>query len=611
MRYMQSSLRKMKILPILALVSLSMAGTLMAEGGPFVPPAEGPVPFRRDKVPLDPDTMSALSGQLVTLVGGVDLEGAEGRRASAQLLALALALDPANKDARETLEVLEEGDLPTFGDERNVERAKARVWTTLSWLEDPESGKDGHSLGACLGDVMIMVDPDHPRAKVLAAKGERGSWSGWVAGLRDFDDKAIVKNVDPEEDEMDVRDEDSDEVDEPGSGSSIRLEAATVQTPLWNYDKVTDKTSLRVVPVTMAATMREVDPDDEDDQPRPFGIRLENTEEAEFLSGMNEAILGALEKIHGPLPKNGRVRLTVGKDSDYLVRRNRQAISAAAAVLADAALSGIAPNATVIGIVDEKGGFKLPPRFWEKLRALSNGPGGRLVLPAQAAEYLPSLLALEQSDFFFKYEVLLASNLKELIQRSSGSATGEVADVSVKFAEIRSRLGAQTVPLYVSNSFVRQRLAAIAQEAPHHFSARMLAIQGAGERPTILPRNILAAELRTAIEAMAWIAHHQGDRIDSDDLDRTYGVTRADVDALERYVDLRDRDFHEKVRALTISVRTLARDSRSMARVREDEVPRNLGPAIRALGRDYSEMVRVLSEAAGDEEELPRRLPRD
>ncbi|MGB6221703.1 hypothetical protein, partial [Haloferula sp.] len=73
----------------------------------FVPPNDGPVPFRRDKLPVDADTMTSLSKQLVLLTGTMDTSKAEETRRAAQILGLALALDPDNRQGLPLLRQLE------------------------------------------------------------------------------------------------------------------------------------------------------------------------------------------------------------------------------------------------------------------------------------------------------------------------------------------------------------------------------------------------------------------------------------------------------------------------------------------------------------------------
>ena len=52
--------------------------------GPFVAPSEGPIPFRRDRVPLDIDTMNGLSRHILLISRTLKLESNIERRTAAQ-----------------------------------------------------------------------------------------------------------------------------------------------------------------------------------------------------------------------------------------------------------------------------------------------------------------------------------------------------------------------------------------------------------------------------------------------------------------------------------------------------------------------------------------------
>ena len=114
-------------------MGLWMAAALLGTGmclcaGEFAPPAEGPVAFRRDKIPLDADTIIGMSKQLGNLALGLNLESAENRRGVAQILALAIALDPGNAKARNLLTSIQGGrKLPT-ADTGKLTRSIASLW---------------------------------------------------------------------------------------------------------------------------------------------------------------------------------------------------------------------------------------------------------------------------------------------------------------------------------------------------------------------------------------------------------------------------------------------------------------------------------------------------
>src|SRR6478672_7927023 len=141
--------------------ALRVAGILVGMGTwvsavEFVAPAAGPIAFRRDRVPLDADTMGTLSRQLETLATALDNSTAAGSRGAAQMLALATALDPSNTSARELIDSFQNNTPPAKADPGQIEKAQARIWQYLGWLETEEAGEQGKALAACLSDVIVI-----------------------------------------------------------------------------------------------------------------------------------------------------------------------------------------------------------------------------------------------------------------------------------------------------------------------------------------------------------------------------------------------------------------------------------------------------------------------
>jgi hypothetical protein len=589
----------MQRLLIRGLLCFVLAMPFASASGPFPRPGEGPVPFRRDRLPLDVDTMTGLSRHMLLIAKTLGLESAAARHASSQSLALAIALDPANREARELLIGFSQDRPSPVPDATEIESAKARIWQIVSWLENSEAGVDGQALGLCLSDAMASADPSHPKSEAHRGKGDSGEWTGWVPVLASYEEKAITRVPDqttPEEPALPT------ETQEAG----IVRSAAAVSTPLWTYDKDSEKLILKPMVISMKAWIES----EEKDQ-RPFGLRLENTEGGEFLHQTGNGVIAALKTIDDDFSMGGVVSLTIGKGEDYLVSKNRQTLSAATAVLVDSAVSDREPKATVMGIVQPDGSLKMPTRAWDKLRSLSSGPGGRLVLPREAEALLPSVLAIEDPAFFMKYEVVLADNLKELVEYSAKDGSGELAEASVRFAEIRDKMGSNAVTQYVANRYVRQRLGEIAQACPDHLSARMLFIQGGGERPSRLPKQILASEIRRALEPMTELPSDWNDNLDANLIDATHEKCRALLDPLERYVDIRDRDFYSHAKDLLTTVRTLGRVKRT-ARDSFENGNTNRKATEEAFGivkASYAKLRAELAEATNDDE--PKELQKD
>ncbi|MEO0017754.1 MAG: hypothetical protein RLZZ522_1037 [Verrucomicrobiota bacterium] len=535
-------------------VAASLGGVALA-AGPFVPAAEGVVALRRDRVPLDVDGMLTLSQQLAVLAAGQGGARPEDRRAVAQGVALALVLQPGNSAVRKFAEQFGQGQQAPQGDARQLAEARAGGWETLKWLASPTAEGDGHALAACLGDVMAVADPKHPQAVEHLKNGEQGAWQGWVAPLAAFKLADAVPRPPPDL--------------QPAPAAVIQLANAKVTTVLWTLAaKAAGGSALRPLPLTMTATSSEPVADAGlDAPPPPFSCRLKlddpwgGTGNFQVLS---QAVRSAIEAEHGAMPAGISLTFAPSGGQSYGFEVDRDAITGALAVLMDAAVSGVEPRATVIGEIRKDGSFHLPLRAWERLRALAHGGGGgRLVLPTEADPLLPSILALEEPEFFLKYEVLLASNLKELIERSAKTPTGGLADASARFAAICEKRGTQSVPTTVANRLVRQRLEEIVRDADYHGSARMLAIQGSGKRPTTLPRPLLATELLMALRPMAWIVTTGVDELGMDALTQAMDACKKGVARLDRYTEMRDRNLLDQANDLITGIRTLMRALRN------------------------------------------------
>ena len=524
----------------------------------FVAPAEGPVAFRRDKVPLDAETMANLSRELETLATGLDGSAAENRRAAAQMLALSTALDPSNTSARELITRLQEGGAHAKSVPDQITKAQAKVWQLIGWLCTREAGNQGQALAACLADVIVISDPKHPQSATLRAVGELGAWKGWIPDLSAYEPKALKQaSAAPPEAKVPV-------VKVP----AIKLTKASVRTVLWRNIR-SDKPGKWVLAAAPLNMLAEEGPHQKDTAPNDFLLIIDTPPDGASREQLTTTIHNLLQKQHETLPSGWCVIISSKELQQSSLSGKRQSFSAAAAVLASAAITGHEPDATIIGTVNENGAFKLPTNFWNQLNALGKGNGERLVLPAAAAEYLPALLAFENAQFFLDREVVLAANFQELLDLSAKLPNESIAKSSAKFQEIRSKAGTQPVNQYVDNTFIRRRLADLSLEAPYHYSAKLLGMQGAGNRPTLIPRVVLIPELRNAISPMAWILT-DGDLPNPSfrphtfaQLTQTYESCRTQVDRLARYVQKDDRELFDRVKSMIATIPAIERAARA------------------------------------------------
>ena len=563
--------------------------------GEFAAPAEGPVAFRRDRVPLDAGAMGRLSQSLSTLAEGLSAETAPERRGAAQMLALALALDPANAKARSLIDDFTKGrQVPSGGVEAGkIESCRAWIWESIGWLDTAEAGGQGQALAACLKDVIVFSDPKDSRVAALRDAGERGAWVGWIPPLAAYETKEIpaTNEILP--------------VEPVSTGPP--LAAATVTTPIWKIapDSDNEKWVLAKTDLRMSAVKK----DDNGGEKNLFSLAVGSPADANAPSSLSTQIIKLLKNQHGKLPTGLQVTLSAEGLDAALHPKMRQPISAASAVLASAAVTGReVGNVTIIGNIDATGKFSLPLDFWAQLQSLGPGSDGRLVLPMAAGEYLPSMLALERQQFFMDYEVLLAGDFKELLELTVKNSGATLAKVSDQFHELCKKGANQPLGQYVANPFVRRRLAEILQEAPYHYSAKMLGIQSAGIRPTIVSRLVLAAELRRAIKPMGWIVKTSVYDLEPDEIAKfgtIYETCRVQVDGLLRNAEKGDREWVSKTQNLVTGIRVLDRAAKS--RGNPGEVLSAMNTAQKNLMHSHKELDDELDREANNPKVIPVR----
>lgn len=542
----------------------------------FVPPTEKLPPFRRDRLPLHEDAMQGLSFSLVNALSGAPYDSPEHRRTAAKTLALAIALHPKNEKAQDQLSELVEGNKPDHVDQERLDRSKRHVWNVLKWLSSPEAGKDGNTLASLLGETMAALYPSDSQSGAFAGKSENPAWSGWVAETAVFKKAPeIAQNTEPEEkeepsdeekeEEKEVVSNEEPEKPKPTFKDGIILEKAQASTVINLFDKEKLVWAPKIVSIEMSATK---DPrDDEGEKRWGFHVNLQaNSDDYwQIQEEVAQPIKNLLEKEIGNLPERAEIRLrpNLGEDVSYSHRRNGSQITAAGFVLAHAALSGNQPDGTFIGEINREGKLGMPKFFWRSLYALTDGPGGRLIVPAAAEPYFINILALEKPEFFFKYEVLVASSVEEYLMLSSRDTSGAHEETYNKFKIIKDKLAGNAIGSYLTNRFVRERLQEIVNQAPYHLSAKILNVYGTTARPRYLTKEALAAEIWrridvvndiTKIEDVYGISSNQLTK-----LNEHYERMRDDLAALDRYTDSRNIELLREAKDLVSALRAFGK----------------------------------------------------
>lgn len=533
----------------------------------FVPPTGKISPFRRDQLPISDRAIGNLSHQLTTITSGSPYETAEHRQAVAKALALALALDPKNESAKNILDRLIEGEKPSFADKEKMEYDKRQAWNSLEWLSSPEAGQDGNVLAAMLGETLANIFPTDSLASSYLAKPEHLGWNGWVAELAIFKKEPTKKEdpkVDDKKEEIAVTPPKVLPKYDPTKG--VVMDMANLSTVLRIYDKNKSLWLHKVVPLQMRGTNHPTNEDGEEQHGFRVQISASSNDYWQMQGELSSPLKNRLTKHLVKLPERAEINVSIdSENSAYPFSRNRGAISGPAFVLANAALTGIAPDGIVIGEIDRSSGnLKLPAYFWRALMVLAEGSGGRLIIPASAEPMLINLLALEKPEFFLKYEVLIASSLEEFVTLASKESSPQHEEVYNKFKLIKEKSAGSSLGAYLTNKFVRERLQEIVAQAPYHLSAKTLLIYSSVSRPRYLTREALAAEIWRKIDVITEL-EKIGDYYDinSNQLARMndlYEQMRDDIKDLDRYTETRNDDLLKEAKSVIASVRSFGRE---------------------------------------------------
>lgn len=565
------------------LVGWMSLAAVSAEVGDFTPPAETPSFFRRDQVPLDREMQRRLSLDLSEIVGGLDGKTPESRRAAAQFLALAVALDPGNRQAKTRLDQFKRGRHVVGLDAAERLRVLQTVKEVIAGLNFPEAGEAGGGLAACLSDLLRwMGDGSEP-----PTEAERGNWDNWVPGIAAYEARQTTQDQRKSQPEM-------------PTVKDFALTEAEVETAIWikTPSKAGIKWSLRQEKLKMKANM--VVPGAGESPPFSFEGRGPGESIA---SEQSRAVLRQVLKNEGiVVPEQGTIVIGSELENAALGAERSDRVSAAAAVLASAAITGRQPDAIILGTVDSKGTYQLPRGIWEQLRCLGPGNGRRLVLPTAAATAeLPAILALENPKFFFDYEVVLAANFHDVLEYSAKQAPESLVKGFTGFQQVREKQGAQSLGQYLANPFVRRRLSEIFQLAPNFASVQMLGIQGAGNRPIHVARSIFAVELRAALEPLAWLLERKEPLLEVTEFRQisiSYEASAKEVERLSRYAERSDEDLLTKLKDVLGLVRALERCTR--ARGDEYAASLALNVAHTTLIRSAAEFQETLRQACND-----------
>ena len=508
----------------------------------------GPDPFAalfpRDRIPIDTDTMRELSRHLTNVSRRETGEDPSQMRATAQLLAIAIRLDPANRAALEIDKALQEGNpVEPFGDDINGPLRQA--WGIADWLIDPESGEGGKRLGHQIVDALAVVNPRSPLAKLQDPEGEAGRWEDVVPPLAAYrQSPEPVKDPEPAAPEP-----------PPVERPPIVLRQASTQAPLFLYDQDLRR-HLRIAPLKLQVEALA--------QPDLLTFALKPDVKSPYIDAARNEVRKLLEKTWPHLPIQTLARISTG--TERYAAKNEQAISGPAALLMHSALTGrkLRSDVIFVGELAPGGSLTRPRQSWDYLRLLRVKGKGRLLVPPDFEPELRAMIALADPSFFLRWEVLIVSSIDVALSLASENGDPEgLAATSLLYEELRKVGESTDVGQLCVNARVRERLNEIVSKAPFHYSARMLLIQGdATRRPTRVDREVAARILRSAIEPLSGISRSPLSQLTSKRLITSGEASGAEIERFAKFISPKDADLLKEAREIAQLAETMGRGKR-------------------------------------------------
>ena len=479
----------MRLLCLLHLF-LSLFSSARAEVLFLAPNTTRPL-FKRDLLPLETDRIRELSQCLTVLVGRENREiNAAGSRAEAQLLVLALQLDPVNRPARRILRDLEAGRAPRMSSRDELSRKLSQLEEITSWLLLPAAGSEGRLLAHLIVDPLRVLFPDLPLCRLAGPDGEADRWRGTVPPVTAYL-RSQPPQAPPKRTQKAVPEEAPSATEK---GPHFSPDAFSLRTPLY-LERPGGQSGQQIVAVQVSPLST----------PQTTSLLRFPGESEKLRLSLENSVRLCLRRLWRSLPPNEGFQVSLAHGSYH--KRNGLALSGPLALMLHASLckAALRPDLHVLGQVSKDGQLTLPARGWAALKSAFSDERtqGRVLVPATTTVQMRDLLVLEHYDFFTRFEVFAVESLEEALAAGRSESSTELAEASRLFREFQRVAQGKQLGELSSNSHVRSRMENILRLAPNHLSAKMVLLHGSPARPLKLSPLTVAKELEDCLGVLA------------------------------------------------------------------------------------------------------------
>lgn len=528
-------------------ITLSLASICMtAVGVDYVAPKANNIMFYVDKLPIDHGARKNLSISLTILAKRSHGGSAEQHRLTAKLLMLAIRLDRENYSAVKLNNNLSRGGLLPVSGAQEQRDALQVVNEMVKNLSATDKLSEGQVLAAYLKDVLVTLDQNSPLVSKHMVNESR--WEGVVPVL-------AVKNAGIKNPQNQIpREPEIAKKTEPDSDTSDAEKVEFSNDAV--YTKWTKLNSEISTPLVFADSL-DANPPNKHRVERMLTkisprVRLESELSLEFkpwvepekVEEFKRYIDTQMKKIFGEY-ESLRIEITT-KEKLSANNLRKVAYPLCLQLLASKENTKMNDGLLVLGKLDGQEVTRNPD-FWHQLKMLRmrEGKNQRLLIPLAAEADLRQLVALEEEDFFVKYEVLLVSNLSESLDLAGESSDALIQQASEEFAKIQEMIGDSSVAPFAVISKVKARLESVLAKNPNHLSAKMILLRGEASRSRKLDSYFVADEFAPLLRKTAYLNEINRDEINGQREEKLASEISSVVEEIYPFVDSEDRELIE------------------------------------------------------------------
>ena len=517
---------------------ITLFGTIFdAHAAKFPRELEPQENINMSQIALPVYTMQQLSKHLTTLASREQEATSIQKRASHQLLSLAITLDLANQDARETYELYRLEQSLEAPSEASLTTAYDQVLEAIAWLENPSAGQASNDLSIYLQDAVQIFQQDSLEQGKLK---DLAQWSSIMPQQLTQHKETPTAASTPEE--MPVV-----TVPKPTFKEQFHIKESRVYAP------VAMQKGTLITPIQMTLSPSQ--------QNEEHTLIITSGEKP--LSPRNEGVNGRVKDKINPILKNRHSSLAAYHSNVSILENQKPQFNdpliAPIALMLETSIQNkpLKENLHICANILPNGKLTTPHHLWSFLVPLRQSEsGGILIVAPSSKELLTQLLVYNEPEFFQRWEVYTAENLDEALTYGSLShrTTNESSSLFKSIQELSPKM---SIDQLTTNKVVRKRLIKILQIEPKLFSAECLLLQGSSKRPRYLSKNALISELAPVINKFSsFMSNDSFYDYSMTELSMTAGKSlhvssRATLDALGKLIDTENQDLYKK--ALTVA----------------------------------------------------------